>query len=95
MLEYVLEFVGLLGTYDTEQDVVVASDALLGLQLGGYELMIYVFHISNAGEGHLLLYIMAEPVSTYGVAKDEGNYGAKKHTSVEHRLEGEAASHGE
>ena len=83
-----------MGTGHAEQHVTVLTDALLCLQLGGHELMAYIFHITDAGKWHLLLHIVAEPIATDGIAEVRWNNCAEEQTAIEHRLNGEAATHG-
>ena len=63
--------------------------------MGGYELVIDILHITDAGKGHLLFDVMAEPVAADGVAKGRRHDGAKEQTAINHRLEGESAANGE
>ncbi len=84
------------GSLDTKQGPVAqGSDTLLRLKLCCHELVVHVLHVADTGEGHLLLDVMTEPVTTNGIAEDIRNDGAEEQTSVEHRLEREIFAKGE
>ena len=56
--------------------------------------MAHILHVANAGEGHLLLYIVAEPVAADGVAKHGRHNRSEEQPTVEHGLEGETTAEG-
>ena len=94
-LHQVIDFAGLLGTSSAEQDIAALAYLLLCLQLCGHELLVDILHAADTGEGHLLFRIVVEEVAANGVAEDRGNDTAEEQSSVEHRLEGEAAADGQ
>ena len=85
----------MLGTGQLEQHIVVGSHPQLCLQLGGDEMMVHIFYIADSCEGHLLLHIVSEPVTTNRVSENGRCDGTEKQSAVEHRLEGEAVGEGE
>ena len=95
VVEKLLCLVRLLTSSYTEQCIMIGTDALLQLKLGGSELLADIFHMANAGKRHLLFHIMAEPLTTKSVAKYDRNHRSKKHTAIDHRLNGEAVPKGE
>ena len=95
VVENVLQIVGLLASRHAEQQVAVCTNALLGLYLGSQEMVADVFHVADAGERHLLLYIVGKPFTTDGVSEDGRNNGAEEQSAVEHGLDGEAAAESE
>ena len=78
-----------------EQDVVVAADSLLCLDMGGQELTLDILHVTDTGKGHLLFNVMTEPVATDGIAKDGRSNGTEKQAPIEHGLQGETTAEGE
>ena len=74
VVEEFLQLVSLLGSGYAEQDLGLGADALLSLQLCSHELLLHIFHIAYAGEGHLLLHIVTEKVTADGVAEDGGHH---------------------
>ena len=57
--------------------------------------MVDILHVAKAGEGHLLLDVVAEPLAANGIAEDGRGDGAEEQAAVEHGLKGEAAADGE
>ena len=93
VVENVVEFTGMLGCGSTQGDVVLALNALLGLQLDGEKIGVDVFHVPYADEGHLLFHIMAKPLSANHVAQIDGPLVSDEHTAIDRRLEGEMTRH--
>ena len=52
-------------------------------------------HAAHAGKGHLLLDVVAEPLTADGIAVNDGDGGAEEQSPVEHGLQREAAVQGE
>ena len=95
VVQYVLEFVGLLTCCNTQEDVVILGDSLLGLKLCGKEVIPHVLHIAYACERHLLFDIVSEPFSTNDASKDGEHDVTDDDSAVYHRLQGKALAKGE
>lgn len=95
VIQYVLEFVGLLTCCNTQEDVVILGDSLLGLKLCGKEVIPHVFHIAYACEGHLLFDIVSEPLTADGITKNGRYDSTEEQAAIEHGLDGEAATYSE
>ena len=95
IVEDFLQLAGLLSCSQAEQYVMIVADALLSLELSGNELLPDVLYVAYAGEGHLLLYVMAEPFAADGIAENRRNHVAKEQAAIDHRLEGEALAQSE
>ena len=91
----VTQFWSLLCSDHTEQHIAVAAEAFLCLQLGCYELVTYILHVTNAGEWHLLFYKVAEPFTADGIAKDGRYDGTEEQAAIEHGLDSEAVAESE
>ena len=73
----------------------VGGDALLALYLQGEEVLVGVFEIAHSCEGHLLLQVVPEPLTTNGVAIDDWDLGSEEASAVDQGLEGEAFAEGD
>jgi hypothetical protein len=79
-----------LGSGYPQQHIVILAQALLGLQLHRHEVRIHMFEIVDAGKGHLPSQLVTKPLTADHIAQDSGSFATKEHTSIEHRLDGEA-----
>ena len=89
VVKNIAQFIRLLAPSHSQLYIMALSYALLCLYLSSYKLVVYVFHVSNAGERHLLFNIMTEPVASNGIAENYRNDWSEEQASIEHRLDGQ------